>query len=213
MAHLPFSHFFFTNYTDICFMSLFFQAWFCPFCGYELCALCYQDLPAAAEDHPPGGCTGRHHGGSLWPVTFFSLTDLHNTLKSMESVMLMSRPFELGLLPASRSPLSQPTCSGERGAMVELPRYSLQELTQEMFTQKWNKCEPFVLTGVIDPTTPAQLLDLPKQGNRKCTTMFFDGEVWQTSDSTLSTYFGSWNQTQLSKRSLQIRVRTLAYSL
>jgi hypothetical protein len=74
------------------------------------------------------------------------------------------------------------------------------------FLEKWINREPFVLTEIIDSTTPQDLLDLKNHRLKQCTTTYYDGQAWQKKKSTLSTYFKAWKKDQSPQRSLQIRV-------
>ena len=86
-------------------------------------------------------------------------------------------------------------------------KYQVGELTDEVFLEKWINREPFVLTGICDSTPPQDLLDLKSHGLKRCTTTYYDGQVWQNKKSTLGAYFKTWEKDQLPKKSLQIRVR------
>jgi hypothetical protein len=140
-------------------------------------------------------------------VAVFSVEELQDTLRSMELVLTLPPPEHLPMLP-SMAPLVTESAHRSIGAYVqEMSRYPIGELTPEGFMQKWNSAEPFVLVGVVDSATPAELLDLKEHGRRQCAMSFFDGDIWQHKTTTLSAYFKRWNSQQSSSGSFQIRVR------
>jgi hypothetical protein len=96
--------------------------------------------------------------------------------------------------------------------MSQMKKYKVKDLTHESFKRLWSSKEPFVLVDVSDPTTPGELFGLDNNKSQKCTTMFYNGAIWQTEGSTLGKYFNAWDEKQSLGRSVQIRVRSLIFA-
>lgn len=160
------------------------------------------ELPVSVDSPTP--CISSAHGKtSLSPVTFFSVEELQDEISSLEQVLLSLPPLEHHL--DIQFPISE-SVGHIRGAdMQEMPKYQLEDFTEEMFSCKWNNSEPFVLTGVVDPMTLTELLDLEQGGQHQCTISSFDGQEWQNTKSTLREYFSLWDKAQ-PHRPMQIRV-------
>jgi hypothetical protein len=187
---------------DSCSVNLFFECWCCLSCGFELCGSCHAELPVLVDGPTP--CVSSAHGKtSLSPVTFFSVKELQDEISALEQALSSPPP------PEHHSDLQFPVSESvghiEGADMQEMPKYRLKDFTEEMFSHKWNNSEPFVLTGVVDPMTPTELLDLERGGQRQCTISSFNGHEWQNTKSTLGEYFSSWDEPQ-PHRPMQIRV-------
>lgn len=190
---------------DKCYTSLLFQSWFCDGCGFELCSSCWEAFPVSNET-PSTPCVGPHCKTWLTPTAVFSVEELNEHICAMESTLRSPPPKCLDpppdtqhLIPESRrdkAPYSQEMC-----------KYKVGNLSEQVFIKKWINKEPFVLVGITKSTSPAELLDLKQNGRKRCTTSFYDGETSHIKQSTLATYFKSWNGQSSSNRSLQIRVR------
>jgi len=152
----------------------------------------------------PTLCVRSVHGKtSLSPVTFFSVEELQDEISSLEQALSSPPPLEHH--SDIQFPVSESVGHMEGVDMQEMPKYWLEDFTEEMFSRKWNNSEPFVLTGVVDPMTPIELLDLEHGGQRQCTISSFNGHEWQYTKSTLREYFSSWDEAQ-PHRPMQIRV-------
>ena len=195
---------------DLCFSSLLFRCWFCPRCGFELCGLCHEARPTLNSD-PTTPCAANHCRSWLRPVAVFTAEALQDHIGAMEAVLASPPPKGLDVLTNGR-PIIPEAIRHTELYTQEMPRYSVEELTGDLFHEKWVSGEPFVLTGIIGWAAPEELLDLKKTGRKRCTTAFYDGETWQRTTSTLGSYFNTWKKDQLPGRSLQIRVCPSALS-
>ena len=159
-------------------------------------------LPVLVDSTTP--CVSFAHGkATLSPVTFFSVEELQDEISSLEQALSSLPPLEHH--SDLQFPISKSVGHIEGADMQEMPKYWLEDSTEEMFSHKWNNTEPFVLTGVVDPMTPTELLDLEQGGQCQCTISSFDGHQWQDTKSTLGEYFRLWDEAQL-HRPMQIRV-------
>jgi hypothetical protein len=184
-------------------MTLLFQSWFCPRCGFELCGLCY-DGYCSLNTSPPMPCTGVHSKTWFLPVTIFSAEELQNTIVAMENVT-SSQVSQC--LNQDRPPCVPESIRHEEGLeMQQMARYQIGEMTEEIFQQKWDNKEPFVLVGVVEPTPPMELLDFTKNGRKRCTVSFLQAGICHSRTSTLAGYFKSWDKMQDPDMALQIRV-------
>jgi hypothetical protein len=129
---------------------------------------------------------------------------------------------EMESLLASPSPSHQRFSDGQPSVIAEAMRhadshmqnmckYEVSELTDDVFLEKWSNKEPFILRGITHSTSPQDLLDLKNNRLKRCTTTFYDGQVWQTKKSTLGTYFKCWEKDQSPDKSLQIWVHLNVY--
>ena len=200
---LMFSH----NSADKCYTSLLFNNWFCPLCALEVCGACHAESPIF-EGPPPKPCAGTHSKTWFCPISVFSVEELRGAIDAMESVMESDLHPHQGLFPGLQ-PIIPESSRLTAGSMLQMKKYKAKDLTHESFTRLWSSREPFVLANVSDPATPGELFGLDKYESQQCTTMFYDGAMWQVEGSTLGKYFKSWDEKQLLGRSLQIRVRSL----
>jgi hypothetical protein len=200
LVQLAVSHF----SLDKCFHSLLFQSWFCSRCGFELCGSCYNAC-ATLNKEPPMPCVDNHCKTWLSPVAVFPTEVLQDQISAMETALALPPP--KGLDPhAYMQPIIPEADRHAESYTQSMSKYKVGELTENLFLEKWSTREPFILTGIIDSTNPDDLLDLKKNKGKHCTTTFYDGQAWQTTGSTLGSYFKTWKEDQLSNRSLQIRV-------
>ena len=196
-------------------MSLLFQCWFCPQCGYELCGICHENLPTIGTPTSTP-CVGPHCKAWFYAVSVFSVEDLQDAIKAMELVLTAPLPQAVGQSPALPSIVAESTvfpsnvpestCEVEERDMRDMERYQVGELSDVDFMRMWSRREPFVLVGVVDPATPDELFDLTKHKAKRCTVSFYDDGIWNTKRSTLGAYFKSWSREQSVEQSLQIRV-------
>ena len=160
------------------------------------------ELPVSVDSSTP--CVSSAHGKtSLSPVTFFSVEELQDEISSLEQVLSSLPPLKHH--SDIQFPVSESVGHIEGMDMQEMPKYRLEDFTEEMFSCKWNNSEPFMLTRVIDPMTPTELLDLEQGGQRQCTISSFDGQEWQNTKSTFGEYFSSWDEAR-PHRPMQLRV-------
>jgi hypothetical protein len=125
----------------------------------------------------------------------------------MEPILLSPSPKLLKIFANAQPSVIPESMRHAEPYTQNMCKYRVGELTDEVFLEKWINREPFVLTEISDSTTPQDLLDLKNHKLTQCTTTFYDGQVWQNRESTLSTYFKAWEKDQLPKKSLQIWVR------
>lgn len=165
-------------------MGLFFEMWFCRFCGQDFCNLCYLDLPPAGASL----CRSSHSRDQFLPVSFLSTKELDAALHQMKLVKLDPSPH----VPQNAD-----------NRLVK--RYECGRLTTEDFAELWAKCEPFVLVGASDRATPEELLELDDSSKHPCTSTYYTGKEWvDDHTATLEGYFSTWNGQ--SKKQMQIRV-------
>lgn len=181
-------------------MGLMFQGWFCRTCGFEVCQLCYLELPT--ENPNPHSTSGPHSQSWLIPVSSFLPDDLKLSLKEMRMLTPMMEKtwvLEDPALESVRAQGGSPTRS--------VRRFKPGELDPATFDKLWNAREPFVMTGVVEPHTLSSLFDLDDEAQHKCTVAYHDGESWVEDSgdhSTLETYFAAWDKQK--KYPLQVRV-------
>lgn len=190
-----------TREADKCFMGLFFKVWFCKHCGQELCGSCYDLLPLTpTHEHQEDV----HDQMSFIPVSFLSIGELNDALQKMAAVNVNS---ESPPSPMSPPFVSECDRSMEGSHTHKIRRYSLSELSEEEFAGLWTRCEPFILTDVVTPTTPEEILDLDPLKPHMCTTAYYDGSAWVETQSTLEEYFGNKKRAPRDSHIWQIRVR------
>jgi hypothetical protein len=85
-------------------------------------------------------------------------------------------------------------------------KHPIGELTRNVFLDKWNHCEPFVLMGIRKSTSPVDLLDLKNHGQKCCTSSHYDSKQRENKTTTIGAYFKAREREQSSDKFLQIRV-------
>lgn len=174
----------YTYHIDVCHMGIFFQTWFCGGCGLELCGRCHQDLSDDQELDPSLPCLKIHSKTRLFPVSSFLEAELTDTIREMET-LTVSSPVMGASLAFQDTDTSMPDTQPIR-------RFKSGDLTNEQLDILMSGAEPFVLTDVIKPGSPSELLDLTNDCPHPCKTTYFDGTGWCDKDCTLEKYFSRW---------------------
>jgi hypothetical protein len=165
--------------------------------------LCHAECPILNETQSTP-CTLLHCKTWFAPVAVFTAVEIQHHIRTMESILTLPPPKDLYSLTDT-----QPIPEAMRHTMPysqNMCKYPVGELTRDVFLDKWNRCEPFVLTGIRKSTSPADLLDLKNHGRKRCTSSHYDGKQWENNTTTLGAYFKAWEGEQSSEKALQIRV-------
>ena len=153
----------------------------------------------------PALCSDIHCNTWFRPVAIFTAEAVQDYIGVMEAVLALPPPKALDAVTDGSCTVPEAARRDEL-YILDMPKYQVGELTNDVFLEKWASREPFVLTGIIESKTPEELLNLKKTKGKHCTTTFYDGDIWSTARSTLGGYFKTWEKDQLPTRSLQIRV-------
>jgi hypothetical protein len=164
-------------------MGIFLETWFCGSCGLEMCGACHAQLPENEEPKHILPCSKIHSKGWLFPVSPFSDEELRATLEEMKS---------LDLPPCPSPPVDFSNIEINKMHARPIRRFKAADVTDEEFDRLLASAEPFVLTDVITPQPPSELLDLNEADPHHCKTTYFDGTRWCYKDSTLERYFSAW---------------------
>lgn len=186
-------------------MGLFFRVWFCQHCGQELCGNCYDLLPSTSiHVHQEQA----HNQDAFVPVSIFHMDELRDTIQAMDTI---NKTVEAPQPPMAPPFVPEPDRSVPGSHVYPIHRYSLNELSEEAFAGLWATCEPFILTDVVKPTTPKEILELDPLKPHACTTAYHDGVAWIEERSTLEAYFRRTQKTSQDTRSWQVRVSPISH--
>lgn len=165
-------------------MGIFLQTWFCRSCGLELCGRCQAELPEDLEAEESLSCPQTHSKTTLFPVSSFSEAELKDILQEMKLVTMSSCVADTGI------PLK--AMETDQSDSYPVRRVKAGNLTDEQLNHLLSSGEPFVLTDVLKPGSPAELLDFKTDLTHPCKTTYFDGTSWCYKESTLEEYFQTW---------------------
>lgn len=172
-------------------MGIFLQTWFCRSCGLELCGRCHADLPEDPDPEDYLSCPKPHSKTRLFPVSSFFEAELEDVLQEMKPLTTLSPATDTSIA-VQDDETGQSTTEADIQDALPVRRFKSGDLTDEQLDHLLGSGEPFVLTDVLEPGSPAELLDLSNAHPHLCNTTYFDGNVWCNKESTLEKYFDTW---------------------
>lgn len=120
----------------------------------------------------------------LFPVSSFSEAELKDVLQEMKLVAMSSCAADTGV--------AFKAMEADQSDSRPVRRFKAGDLTDDQLDHLLGSGEPFVLTDVLKPGSPPELLDLTTDCAHPCKTTYFDGTSWCYKESTLEEYFNTW---------------------